>query len=142
MALISSPLIADEAADQQAERAKQTLNPVADLISPPLQNNWDFNIGQSNAIRYTLNFQPVIPVSVDKDWNVIIRTIVPVIYAESPVTGGPNKGGLGDTNLSFFLSPTALVGGWFSARGRSFSGPPPPTDSARTNGARGRRLSS
>ena len=67
-----------------AELAKKLQNPVADLISVPLQNNWDFGIGPADAMRYTVNIQPVIPVSLTTDWNLIIRTILPVIYAESP----------------------------------------------------------
>ena len=76
-----------DAADQQAELAKKLQNPVAALISVPIQNNWDFGIGSANAMRYTANIQPVIPISISKDWNLILRTILPVIYAESPVKG-------------------------------------------------------
>ena len=72
-----------DAEDQQAELAKKLQNPVADLISVPIQNNWDFGIGPANAMRYTANIQPVIPVSISEDWNLIIRTILPVIYAGS-----------------------------------------------------------
>ena len=74
--------------DEQAELAKKLQNPVADLISVPIQNNWDFGIGSANAMKYTANIQPVVPISISKDWNLIIRTILPVIYAESPVKGG------------------------------------------------------
>ena len=90
-----------------AELAKKLQNPVADLISVPLQNNWDFGIGPADAMRYTVNIQPVIPVSLTHDWNLIIRTILPVIYAESPVPGGDTKAGLGDITQSF-LSVTVL----------------------------------
>jgi len=114
------PAWADE---QEAELAKKTLNPVADLISLPLQSNWDFSIGPAEAMRYTLNIQPVIPVALNADYNVIIRTILPVIYAESPVTGGPDKGGLGDTTQSFFLSPKQPVGGWILGAGPVFLWP-------------------
>jgi hypothetical protein len=58
--------------------AKQLQNPVASLISVPFQSNFDFHIGPDHdGWRYTLNLQPVIPVPLNKDWNVIIRTIVP-----------------------------------------------------------------
>ena len=73
--------------DNQAELAKKLNNPVANLISVPIQNNWDFGIGPANAMRYTANIQPVIPISVAKDWNVIVRTIMPVIDAPSPAPG-------------------------------------------------------
>src|SRR5262245_60127935 len=93
-----------EEADNQAELAKKLNNPVADLISVPFQSNWDFGIGPEGAMRYTLNIQPVIPFSISKDWNLITRTIVPIIYAESPAPGIGNESGLGDTTQSFFLS--------------------------------------
>ena len=100
-----------------AELAKKLQNPVANLISVPIQNNWDFGIGSANAMRYTANIQPVIPLSLSKDWNLILRTIMPVIYAESPVKGGDNHSGLGDITQSFFLSPKEPVGGWILGAG-------------------------
>jgi hypothetical protein len=103
--------------NEQAELAKKLNNPISDLISAPIQNNWDFGIGSANAMRYTANIQPVIPISISKDWNLILRTIMPVIYAESPVPGGDNHSGLGDTTQSFFLSPKAPVGGWILGAG-------------------------
>ena len=92
-------------AQDEAELAKKLSNPVADLISVPFQNNWDFGIGSENAMRYTLNIQPVIPISIGKDWNVITRTIMPIIHAQSPVAGGDSQTGLGDILQSFFFSP-------------------------------------
>jgi len=74
----------------------------------PFQSNFDFNIGDENGWRYTMNFQPVVPVGITEDWNVIIRTIVPVIYQHNVVDdGGSAQFGLGDTTQSFFLSPKA-----------------------------------
>jgi hypothetical protein len=106
-----------------AELAKELQNPVADLITVPIQNNWDFGIGPADAMRYTANIQPVIPVTLNKDWNLITRTIVPVIYAESPVIGGRNAWGLGDIVQSFFLSPKEPVGGWIVGGGPVFLWP-------------------
>jgi hypothetical protein len=104
-----------------ADLAKKLQNPVADLISVPLQNNWDFGIGPADAMRYFVNIQPVIPVSLSTEWNLIIRTIMPVIYAESPVPGGDNKAGLGDITQSFFFSPKAPTrGGWIWGVGPVF----------------------
>ncbi len=107
----------DDGQDQQAELAKKLQNPLASLISVPIQNNWDFGIGPANAMKYTANIQPVVPISISEDWNLIIRTILPVIYAESPVNGGSAHSGLGDTTQSFFLSPKAPVGGWILGAG-------------------------
>ncbi len=111
---------ADGAVDekaQAAELAKKLQNPVASLISVPIQNNWDFGIGPENAMRYTVNVQPVIPFSISEHWNLITRTITPIIYAESPVKGGDDKFGLGDIVQSFFFSPKEPVGGWILAAG-------------------------
>ncbi len=105
--LIGSPLWAQE----EAELAKKLVNPVSDLISVPLQNNWDFGIGPENAMRYTLNIQPVTPFSLSSDWNLIVRTIIPIIHAEAPVKGLDNKTGLGDILQSFFFSPKKPTGG-------------------------------
>lgn len=109
---------ADASADQAAaELAKKLQNPVASLISVPIQNNWDFGIGPEDAMRYTANVQPVIPFSIGEDWNLITRTILPFIYAESPVPGGGDESGLGDVVQSFFFSPKEPVGGWIMAAG-------------------------
>src|SRR6266496_4573952 len=80
---------AQEAApDQAAELAKKLANPVASLISVPLQSNFDFRIGQSDeGWRYTLNIQPVIPISIGRDWNLIVRTIIPYIHQEDVFKG-------------------------------------------------------
>jgi hypothetical protein len=108
---------ADDAQDEQAELAKKLQNPVANLISVPIQNNWDFGIGPAQAMKYTANVQPVIPVSISQDWNLIIRTILPVIYAEAPAKGQEYHSGLGDTTQSFFFSPKEPVGGWILGAG-------------------------
>jgi hypothetical protein len=104
-------------AEEQADLAQKLQNPVADLISVPIQNNWDFGIGPANAMKYTANIQPVIPISISSNWNVIVRTILPVIYAESPIAGGTSHWGLGDTTQSFFLSPKNPVCGWILGAG-------------------------
>ncbi len=106
-----------EAEDQVAELAKKLQNPVANLISAPFQNNWDFGIGPAEAMKYTCNIQPVVPVSIGEDWNVIIRTILPVIYAEATAQGLSDHSGLGDATQSFFLSPKQPVGGWILGAG-------------------------
>jgi hypothetical protein len=87
-------------------------NPVASLISVPVQENWNFGIGPANRTQNVLNIQPVIPISLSKDWNLITRWITPVIFQPVPVPqppGPPSQQtgvyGLGDLNPSFFLSP-------------------------------------
>ncbi|WP_050025598.1 hypothetical protein [Verrucomicrobium sp. BvORR034] len=106
-----------QAADADADLAKQLANPVASLISVPLQANWDTGIGVNDASRFTLNVQPVIPFDLNEDWNLIVRTILPIIDAESPAPGIDDATGLGDTLQSFFFSPKQPVGGWTLAAG-------------------------
>jgi hypothetical protein len=101
----------------EADLAQQLANPVASLISVPFQANWDFGIGVNEATRFTLNVQPVIPVSISDDWNLIIRTIIPVIDAPSPAPGIDDASGLGDTVQSFFFSPKTPLNGWILAAG-------------------------
>jgi hypothetical protein len=98
------------------ELAKQLSNPVASLISVPFQNNFDFGGGyKDEAFKYTLNIQPVVPIGLNEDWNVISRTILPITYQKDilPPDVSPGGGidedkdqfGLGDTVQSLFLSP-------------------------------------
>jgi hypothetical protein len=90
---------------QQAELAKKLSNPIASLISVPFQNNFDFRLGSNDdGFRYTMNFQPVIPIALNPNWNLISRTIVPIIH-QSDVVGSSSQSGLGDVVQSFFFSP-------------------------------------
>lgn len=93
------------AQESQDEIAKKLNNPIADLVSVPFQFNFDHNIGPMNeAERWSLNIQPVIPVSISPDWNVVSRTIVPIIGLND-VPPGNEESGLGDIFQSFFFSP-------------------------------------
>jgi hypothetical protein len=115
--------VAGAPADQEAELAKQLQNPVASLISVPFQNNFDFNMGPNDdGFKYTLNFQPVIPVSLGKDWNLIIRTIVPII-SQDDVIPGTSQCGLGDIVQSLFFSPKKPAGGMIIGFGPVFLWP-------------------
>ncbi len=101
-------LAADEE-ESATELAKKTQNPVADLISVPFQNNFFFNTGSKNATVYVLDVEPVIPINLSKDWNLITRTIVPIINQPSlfpePSKLADSAFGLGDINPTLFLSP-------------------------------------
>lgn len=84
--------------------SQQLANPLASLISVPFQNNFDFKAGaDKSGFAYGLNIQPVIPFSLNEDWNVISRTIIPLAYRDYTPDG--SVFGLGDINASLFLSP-------------------------------------
>jgi len=119
--------VAQAAEEESAtELAKKTQNPVADLISVPFQSNFNFNTGTKDATVYVLNVQPVIPLHLSKEWNLITRIITPIINQPS-LFDGPNRisgsaWGLGDINPSFFLSP-ARPGAFIWGVGPTFTLP-------------------
>jgi hypothetical protein len=110
-----------QAAADAAELAKQLSNPIAALIQVPFQYNWDTGIGAADADRSILNIQPVIPFSISEDWNLISRTILPIIDADAPVAGGESHSGTGDIVQSLFLGPKApTASGWIWGAGPVF----------------------
>ena len=109
--------------NNEAELAKKLQNPIANLISAPIQNNFDFGAGPNgDGFQYLVRIQPVIPISLSKDWNVISRTILPVVYQQNYI-GTTSQWGLADTLQSFFFSPTAPFHGWVWGAGPVFQFP-------------------
>ncbi|KPJ98375.1 MAG: neuromedin U [Desulfobacterales bacterium SG8_35] len=107
MVLLAGPA---EAEQSNTELAKAAQNPIANMISLPLQNNTNFNYGPKNDVQNILNIQPVLPFTLNEKWNIITRTIFPVMW--EPVTevypgvySNKTTFGLGDTTFTAFLSP-------------------------------------
>jgi hypothetical protein len=106
---------ADEALSS-VEISKKLQNPVANMISVPIQANYDQNIGLlDQGDKWVTNIQPVIPISLNKDWNIISRTILPVISQDF---GSFSKSGIGDIVQSVFFSPVEPTSsGWIWGAG-------------------------
>ena len=118
-ALLSSAAHGEMSAEELAKIAQ---NPVGNLISVPFQNNVNLNFGPEKGTQNILNIQPVIPISINQDWNIITRTILPVIWQPAL---GPDDGsltGLGDLQFNAFLSP-AKPGNWIWGAGAIVQAP-------------------
>lgn len=109
----------EDTTDAAAELAKKLANPVAALISVPIQANYDDGYGagaEGSVLR--INVQPVIPVSLNEDWNLISRTILPLIDQDDFPSPGTSEFGIGDTVQSFFFSPKEpTASGWIWGAG-------------------------
>jgi hypothetical protein len=98
------PAQASGTAEDAEELAKKLSNPVAELTSVPFQLNYDKDIGPGDdGERWQLNIQPVVPITLNEEWNLISRTIFLIITQDD--VAGDDDTGFGDTTQSFFLSP-------------------------------------
>jgi hypothetical protein len=106
------------AADDATSLAKAAQNPVASMISLPLQFNMNFDTGPEDDLQTVLNIQPVVPFSLGENWNLITRTIMPVISQPDFGVYSKRENGIGDIQFSTFLSPKApSSGGWIWGAG-------------------------
>ena len=118
-ATISFPAQAELSAEELAKIAQ---NPVGALISVPFQNNTNLNVGPGKGTQNILNIQPMIPISANDDWNVITRTILPVISQPALYPDDDRANGIGDLQFSAMLSP-AKPGAWIWGAGTILQAP-------------------
>src|SRR5262249_5051660 len=108
---------AEKEGESATDIAKKLQNPLADMISIPFQNDTNFGFGPLRGTQNILNVQPVIPIHLTPDWNLITRTIFPLTWQPQLTPGGSSTFGLGNTSLSMFLSPKNPVGGFILGAG-------------------------
>ena len=119
VAILALAIPATQAVAQStADLAKAAQNPIADMISLPFQNNTNFNFGPLEKTQNILNIQPVIPIELNANWNLITRTIIPVISQPALTTEQDREFGIGDIQISGFFSPKQpTAGGWIWGAG-------------------------
>ena len=117
--IVAAPV---QAQDSAAALAKQLANPVAALVSVPFQLNYDQDIGpEDDGDRWLMNVQPVVPITLNEDWNLISRTILPLVSQSDIYPGAGSQSGLGDIVQSVFFSPKEpTAGGWIWGAGPVF----------------------
>lgn len=90
--------------------AKQSQNPIASLISVPIENNINYNAGPENNTDTSFTLKPVYPVQLSEDWNLINRVLIPIVSRGSRAPGQGREVGLGDITYQGFFSPTGSEG--------------------------------
>jgi hypothetical protein len=81
-------------------------NPIANVISVPFQNNTYLNYGPYKSDANILVIQPVIPIKISSDWNVITRWVTPVVSLPRVSPSQGDKFGLGNMEPEFYFSPS------------------------------------
>ncbi|HEY4966376.1 MAG TPA: hypothetical protein VII28_08255 [Puia sp.] len=108
------------AANEAAELAKKLANPIASLISVPFQNNTFYGIGSLKGTQNVMNFQPVVPIKLNENLNLITRYILPIVTQYNITGENTSQSGLGDMTISAFLSPAKTHNGLIWGAGPAF----------------------
>ena len=106
LALTGVPVEARATGQQsETELAQETENPISELRRVTFQNNMNFGIGPNHRTNNELKILPIIPIKLSSNWNLLTRTILPVIKQPTVSTTDDNTWGLGASQFSAFLSP-------------------------------------
>jgi len=117
--LVAAVRVEAQSPADAANLSKQLNNPISSLISVPFQLNYNENIGlEDDGTNWTLLVEPVIPFSLNQNWNLISRTILPLQWIDDIPSGSGADFGLGDVTQSLFFSPKKPTsGGWIWGAG-------------------------
>lgn len=91
--------------DAETELAIAAQNPISDLMRFTFQDNMNVGIGPNHRTSNELRFQPLIPITLTPNWNLITRTLIPMWKQPTLSTSNENTWGVGPTQFSAFLSP-------------------------------------
>jgi hypothetical protein len=124
-------LTPEELKAEQEQIVKASQNPVGNIAIIPFQNNFNYGAGPYNRLQYVLNLQPVVPIMINPNLNVIARTIIPFIeqpsFAPPSVCNSPlgcgSTTGIGDIVEQLFFAPKTKPGALIWGVGPQFSFP-------------------
>jgi hypothetical protein len=120
---MSAVCIAVAHAEDAPELAHLVENPIASVISVPFQNNLTFGVGARDDALNVLDIQPVVPIRVSENWNVITRTIIPVVHEPALTPEMGSTDGIGDVSLAAYLSPAKTSSSLIWGVGPAFTFP-------------------
>lgn len=104
------------------ELAEKLSNPLSSIVSIPIQTNYYPNLGVNDeGSKWVTNIQPVVPVTINDDWSVLVRTIIPLVSQDTGIPSVGTIDGVGDVFLTTWLSPSAKTqSGWLWGAGAAF----------------------
>jgi len=103
--LLCCTLASTTYADSATDLAKKAQNPIENMISVPLDSDFNFGYGEHDRTQYLLYLKPVIPFELNDQWNLITRTLLPLMHQPNAYPGRGYINGIGDMTPTLFLTP-------------------------------------